>query len=134
MNLEQSTKNYRPKPLFLKNDGKKGLGVYCQVSISKNEVIEICPTLKVPREQNEFIEKTNLTKYAYTRQDSGWSVVCGLGSFYNHSYKPNAKFVWDEEETYVSIIAINDIPPEEEIVFNYHGNPECQDPMWFDCV
>jgi SET domain-containing protein len=122
-----------PPTLYAKEVIGKGKGIFSQTSIAKGDTIEVCHTLKVPVEQSQFIEKTILKKYAYVRNDEGWSVVLGYGMLYNHSYHPNAQFVWDKEENFVNIVALRDIEADEEIVFNYHGDPDCMDPMWFDC-
>jgi hypothetical protein len=41
----------RSKPLYLKNCGKKGLGVFCSEEIKKDTIFETCPILYVPQEQ-----------------------------------------------------------------------------------
>ncbi len=62
------------------------------------------------------------------------AIALGNGSLYNHSYHPNATFQWNTDQTCIEIYAIQDITPDTEITFNYNGNPEDHDPIWFECV
>ena len=120
--------------LYLQTVPGKGTGVFCKEFIKEGELIELCPTIKVPVEHSKAVQDCILDKYFYVRKDHGVSAVLGFGMLYNHSYCPNANFVWDSEENWVEIVALKDIEPGHEIVFNYWGDPACQDPMWFENV
>ncbi len=117
-----------PRRLYLKQVPKKGNGVFCADPIAEGETIELCHTLKAPQQERELIDKTMLSMYAYVRNDHGLSIVLGFGSFYNHSYSPNSNFIWNKEETMVGIVALEDIPANTEIIFNFHGIPDSHDP------
>lgn len=124
-----------PRRLYLKEVPHKGRGVFCADFIREGETIELCHCLKIPAEQGKFIGQTVLTNYVYELEEDVLAVVLGLGSFYNHSFHPNACFIWNEDETMLVIVALKDIPANCEITFNYHGVPDCKDPMWFEnCV
>lgn len=127
----------RSKPLYLRNLGKKGLGVFCSEDIKKDEIFETCPILYVPQEQVPLIDKTTLMDYYYYWNDGTGehAAIClGYGSLYNHSYTPNAIYCKDYTRRIIEMKAIKDIPANTEITFNYNGRPDCMDPVWFGQV
>lgn len=58
----------------------------------------------------------------------------GHGSLYNHSYRPNAKYVRKVSEGVIDFVAVRDIEVGEEITVNYNGYPGDNEPVWFDVV
>ena len=64
---------------------------------------------------------------------ASWRLALGYGSLYNHSYRPNARYVDLSERTKL-FTAIRDIAAGEEITVNYNGEPEDQTPVGFDVV
>jgi len=60
------------------------------------------------------------------------ALALGYGSFYNHCYSPNARYIRNEKELCIYFVAHRLIELGEEILVNYNGDPACQDPVWFD--
>jgi SET domain-containing protein len=120
-------------PVYVAEAGEKGRGVFASRDIKKGELIERAPVIIVPLEQNQLIDKTRLYNYyyAWTPDDEGIAVALGYGSIYNHSYTPNALFERRFEKGVVDFYAVKDIAIDEEIVTNYNGDPEDQDPIDF---
>jgi SET domain-containing protein len=129
--LSDGDTHYGRIRLYLKEVPNKGLGVFCKDPIQPGDLIERCPTLYLPPEQTQIIEKTGLANYYFIRNDGGPSFALGYGSLYNHSYHANANFRFTPDEKTIEIYAVKPIPADTEITFNYNGEPDCQDPIWF---
>ncbi len=80
----------------------------------------------IPGEQACHIEKTILDHYCFDwgKDGSQLAVLLGLGSIYNHSYQPNARYVRKLEERIMQFVALRDIEVGEEICVNYNGKPD----------
>ncbi len=109
-------------------------GVFCARLIPEGSIIEICPVLFIPPKDMEMIKKTTLFDYyfAWGEDDKSGAIALGYGSIYNHSHRPNAKYLVDYEELCIKIYAIKDIEAGEEITFNYNGDPKDQSKVWFE--
>src|SRR6266480_7580798 len=85
------------------NTAAKGRGVFALAKFAKGEVIETAPVILIPAEQWHHIEPTVLALYIYnfgpTAAQEHAAIALGYGSLYNHSFKPNAKYIkdWDEQ-------------------------------------
>lgn len=113
---------------------KAGRGVFASVDIEKDEVIEICPVIVLPKEQTRIFKETALHNYYFMwgEQLAFVAIALGYGSLYNHSYSPNATYKKQENLT-LQFIAIKDIAKDEEITVNYnYGNPNDKTKLWID--
>ena len=61
------------------------------------------------------------------------ALALGYGSLYNHSYRPNARYVDLAGRTKL-FTAMRDIAAGEEITVNYNGEPEDDTPVGFEVV
>ena len=113
----------------------KGRGVVAQRRFDAGETIERPPVIVIPREDVALIRQTALASYYYE-----WGADCrqgalalGYGSLYNHSYEPNARFLFHEDQDCLEFVALRDIEPGEEITINYNNLEEsAANPMQFD--
>lgn len=114
----------------VRNTKNKGRGVYATKSISKNQIIELCPIIFINEKEEKYIQKTILGKYIYewSNKNNG-AIILGYGSIYNHSYKPNAEYVRDFENNLLIYKAIKNISAGEEITVNYNGEIENRNPV-----
>ena len=87
-------------------------------------------------EERELLDKTKLYNYCFLWGDNDEfsALALGYGSLYNHSYTPNVRYIVDYELETLSVIALRPIEPNEELCFNYNGDPTDKDPVWFDLV
>ena len=103
------------EPTVILRDPKKGRGVYAQIEIPKDSVIEICQLL--------FVDLKNvpheLEGYVYEYKKNVAAVALGNGSLYNHSNKANASFSFDRKKQLLIITAKRKIHVGEEITINY---------------
>ena len=113
----------------------KGRGVVAQRRFEAGETIERPPVLVIPPDEVALIRETRLASYYYE-----WGADCrqgaialGYGSLYNHSYEPNARFVFHEDQDCLEFIALREIEPGEEITINYNNIEEsAANPMRFE--
>ena len=112
----------------------KGRGLFATRLISCGELIEEAHVIVVPREQVEQLDATVLGDYLFLwgEEEEETALVLGRGSLCNHSYQPNARFVLHPDRLTIEFVALRDISAGEEIATNYHGDPACSDPVWFE--
>src|SRR6184192_219991 len=84
----------------------KGRGVFALVKFAPGEVIEAVPVILIPAREWPHIEPTVLALYIYnfgpTAEQEHAAIALGYGSLYNHSYRPNAKYIKDwDRQTYL---------------------------------
>ncbi|MER9127729.1 SET domain-containing protein-lysine N-methyltransferase [Mesorhizobium sp. M0959] len=118
----------RSNVVYVKNVPGKGRGLFANISFKLGDLIERAPTWEFDIEDGRFIDNTGLLEYYFARLDKGvtsnppaWYIVFGLISIVNHSFNPNAKIIWTDEDSgaWASIVAIRDINVEEEITHRY---------------
>ena len=108
-----------------------GRGIFARQPIRKNELIEECPVLVVPRKDYPILKKTILRNYYFMWGKITCGICLGFGSLYNHSYTPNATFKQDIKNHVVRFVAIKDIKKCEEVTVNYnYGDPDNKKPLW----
>jgi len=110
-----------------------GQGVIATDQIKKGETIEIVPLLLMPIAEFELIKKTKLYFYFFEYSNSHFAIALGYGSLYNHSYSPNARYLYSYKNKQLIIKAIKDIKSGDEIFFNYNYYPNDKTPLgdWF---
>ncbi len=111
----------------------RGRGVFATRDLQAGEVIERAPVIVIPGDEWEDMQETSLADHCFSwgpgLQDA--AIVFGHGSFYNHSYAPNARFERLPEERLMQYVARRAIAEGEEITINYHEGQESQAPLWF---
>jgi SET domain-containing protein len=60
------------------------------------------------------------------------AVVLGYGMLFNHSYEPNATYDINFSNHTFAYYAFKDIKAGEEILINYNGDVDDNDPLWFN--
>ena len=114
----------------------KGRGIFAREKILKGQKIEEAPVVVLPAAEIELLEKTVLQDYYFLwgEDKDQAAMVLGLCSLCNHSYNPNAIYERKLESLTMEFVALRDIEAGEEVTVNYNGDPENQDPVWFDVL
>ncbi len=112
-------------------EGEFNRGVFATVDIAKGTLFHKAPVVPYPNEEHEHIEKTVLADYVYEYGINHTAVVLGYGMLFNHSYTPNATYDINFDEHTFDYYAYKDIQAGEEILINYNGEVDNEDPLWF---
>lgn len=104
----------------------KGRGVVAFRDFSAGALIERPPVIVISRDDVRLIRQTRLVSYYFEWGDDcdQAAIALGYGSLYNHSYTPNARYVFRESEECLEFIALRDIEAGEEITINYNNLEE----------
>ncbi len=112
-----------------------GRGVYARRDIKKNEIIEKCPIIDIPKHDLSHLSESFLVTYFFYfgKNKERFLIALGFGSIYNHTYKPNAKYVIKDKEGMINFIALSNIKKDDEITVNYKSeNSKNKNPLWFE--
>lgn len=121
------------KIIIHKSKIANGLGVFAKSDIKKGDLIEEVPLLLIPIKEFKLIKQTKLYYYYFEYSNKHFAIALGYGSLYNHSYLPNARYLYDYKNNLLKIKAIKDIKSGSEIFFNYNYYPNDKTPLedWF---
>ena len=114
------------------SDGEFNRGVFAKQDIAKGDLIHEAPVIPYPNEEHVHIEKTLLADYMFEYGANHTALLLGYGMLFNHSYTPNADYELNFDNHTVDFFAFTDIKAGEEILINYNGDVDCEDPLWFN--
>lgn len=106
-----------------------GQGVFAALPLGAGDLVESCPVIAISGEDSLTIDTTGLGHYTFEYGD-GAALALGSGSLYNHSYKPNCRYEIREDEGRINFYALRNISTGMELLINYNGDPDCQDPVF----
>jgi|SRR3989344_5466030 len=110
-----------------------GRGVFARRNIKKDEIIEKCPVIEIPKHDMANLRESVLVTYFFFHGKDKEQVLLALGdgSIYNHANKPNAIYKIKDKDMTIDFIALRDIKKDDEITFDYYGSSKNKDPLWF---
>jgi SET domain-containing protein len=123
-------------PIYMKDTGKYGRGIYAARDIKKGELLEQSPVFISSRTERKYLKMTVIFDYCFNWGENyeQTAIALGYGSIFNHSYTPNATFVNNLDNLTLDFYSIADIKEGEEITINYNGDPNDKSPLWFDVL
>ena len=123
-----------PLDLYIKMVEGKGRGVFCNDDIAAGDVIEFCPVIIIPADQQPHLDQTKLYDYYFLwgEDQLDMALALGFGSLYNHDYKPNAGYETFYEDKVIVIRALCNIEAHTEICISYNQDPENKRKVWFE--
>ena len=119
---------------------KKGRGAFAKINIRKGTVIDVAPIILLKNSDYEQIQDTIIYEYCYEWADPKHmpefenAIILSVSQFINHSFSPNARYLYDYDENAIEFSAIKDIRKGEEITMNYNGLVDDKTPVWFEVV
>ena len=118
--------------LYVDRTTAKGRGVFTDSPIAEGELIEACPVLELPAEDRDALRATGLYDYYFDWGEDGrdLALALGLGSLYNHSFSPNARYLKRLRQRLIEVVALRAIEAGEEILINYNGDPDDRSALW----
>lgn len=114
------------------SNGEFNRGVFATRDISKGELLHEAPVISYPNDQHEHIEKTLLADYAFEYGKNHSAILLGYGMLFNHSYQPNTDYEIDFKNHTFNFYAFTDIKKGDELLINYNGDVDDNDPLWFN--
>jgi SET domain-containing protein len=115
--------------LRVSHSPKGGFGVFTDVRINSNFIVEQCHTLIIEdKHLSEFPSLLQHYFFQWSLKDKFYKKSCltlGFGAIYNHSSEPNLvyKFEWanvnGEHKPLTTFVSSRDIEPGEELFVNY---------------
>ena len=116
---------------------KKGKGIFAKKNIIKGTLVEIGHVILISNKEYEQIQDTILYQYIYewddpNKPDFQNALALSKCQFFNHSYKPNLKYVYDYEDQTIEYKTLRDVNKGEELTVNYNGYVDDKSPMWFE--
>ena len=107
-----------PTKIEIKESPNKGLGVFAKEQISKDEIIEMCPLIKLDVPHNSDVLDDYRFYYPKESNNPYYIISLGYGSLYNHNDQNNADWRDGKPMTF-EFFALRDIEPGEEICISY---------------
>lgn len=114
------------------SDGEFNRGVFATEDIPKGRLIHEAPVLPYPNEEHVHIEKTFLADYVFEYGKNHTALLLGYGMLFNHSYTPNCDYQINFDKHVFEFYAYKDIKAGEEILINYNGDVDDDEPLWFN--
>ncbi len=109
--------------LVVRRSIRGGRGLYANRDFRKGQTLLEDPVLIFP--SKEATPRSLIHKYTFDWADDDTSALAlGLGSLINHSYEPNAVYVFRWREKAIRFVAHCDIRKGEEILMNYNHDPD----------
>ena len=110
-----------------------GRGVFCAHPLQDGDVIEICPVIRLPRGEKQWLDKSELFNYYWLWGEDRTvpAIVLGFGSIYNHCEVPNATSEALSLHDILLVKAVEDIPANTEITIDYSGGLNKGQELWF---
>jgi SET domain-containing protein len=115
--------------LAVRRTKARGRGVFAGEDIPAGRLIEVAPVIVFPASEYDALCRTALGRYFFEWGDGEAAMALGFGSIYNHSPDANACYTLRERQMAIAFWAVRDIRRGEEIRTNYHGTPDCADPI-----
>ncbi|MES1159364.1 MAG: SET domain-containing protein [Bacteroidota bacterium] len=120
--------------LFIAPTDQKGRGVFTNMDIAKNTVVEISPVIVMNKEERKLLDQTLLHDYIFEWGDDpkGCCMALGYIPLYNHSYRSNCEYEMDYEQELITVKTVRFVKAGEELFINYNGDWNNDTPVWFD--
>ena len=122
-----STSRFKENKTLVVKKSKNGEGLFSKVAFTpEQKIFEVTGTFVSGDIDDEMIDTTRSNTYRYN-EDVYISPQGRVGDFLNHSCNPNTKVIKEKSKLY--IVAIKNIAPNREIMFDY-STTLASDDIW----
>ena len=112
--------------LEIRDDPRKGRGVFTSAPIPAGTVIEAAPVIIIPTKECPLLDRTILHDYYFHWDGEGRGAVpLGLVALCNHSRRPRARVRRNLAQGTLDLVALLPIAAGDEVTIDYN----C--PLWF---
>ena len=111
-----------------------GRGVFTREPLKARTIIEIAPVIVMSGEDRSYLDQTLLHDYIFEWGDKREQCCMALGyvPLYNHSYSSNCEYEMDFRKQIITIKTVKPVEAGEELLINYNGDWNNDNPVWFD--
>lgn len=126
-------KPFIAQALTIKKTRNMGRGVFTQMDLPANSVVEMAPVIVMSREERSHLDQTKLHDYIFEWGSDSQQCCMALGwiPLYNHSYQANCQYEMHFAKQLIYVITVRDIAAGEELFINYNGDWNNEKPVWF---
>lgn len=125
--LQTKTNLYHNPKLEIRRSALHRWGVFAKEDIKCHEILEEAPYFTISND--EVSSAPSAETYCYWLDDNYAFIGMGYCGLYNHSFNPNADYLFDKINEVVTHYASSDIAAGDEITIDYGvENAAC-----FDC-
>lgn len=104
-------------------------GLIAENDIKKGATICRGPLLFFDAKKEPVMDRTVIAKYYFEYTKKYHCVALGYCSVANHSFTPNAVYIYSYKSKSLIFKALRDIKKGEEIFVNYNGDPNDCEPL-----
>lgn len=111
-----------------------GRGVFTSEPIPPGTIVEISPVIVMGPEDRILLDKTPLHDYIFEWGEDRKQCCMAMGyvPVYNHASPSNCEYEMDYDDDTITVTAVRDIEPGEELFINYNGDWDDARPVWFE--
>jgi SET domain-containing protein len=111
-----------------------GRGVFTSEPIPLGTIVEISPVIVMGPEDRILLDKTPLHDYIFEWGEDRKQCCMAMGyvPVYNHASPSNCEYEMDYDDDTITVTAVRDIEPGEELFINYNGDWDDARPVWFE--
>ncbi len=114
-------------PVYVAPAGAKGHGLFAARALRKGERVEEMPVVVLDPAGAEALEKVPvLEDYEFVFGEEDVAMAIGNAAFINYADRPNVDLVRDLARRTITIQALRDVAPGEELLYRYRCG------AWFD--
>jgi uncharacterized protein len=126
-------KPFIAQALTIKKTKTMGRGVFTQMDLPANSVVEMAPVIVMSGEDRLHLDQTKLHDYIFEWGQGSEQCCMALGwiPLYNHSYQANCQYEMHFGKQLIYVITVRDIAAGEELFINYNGDWNNEKPVWF---
>ena len=125
--------NFISDAVYIDKTQDMGRGVFTRVPLKSKTIIEIAPVIVMSGKDRVFLDQTLLHDYIFEWGDNRQQCCMALGyvPLYNHSYRSNCEYEMNFKKQIITIRTVKVIEAGEELLINYNGDWNNQNPVWF---